>query len=367
MHFRTNSNGHFLIAIIGLFALSTNVAAHGRMELPAIRLLPGDDNNGFTVSRGPTKTQPCANLPPGPIPDKSRFKVGDSVPIQWQITAAHQGKCFIELSTTGSDSDFKVLKEFDHCADDNGEFKDNIPLPAGVSCEKCTMRWRWEAKLTNELYINCADISIGAGSAGSSSGSGSPGASKSQGSKPTATSTPTKTAPANTLSHPSSLPTTTNVGNSPTTPTSVTITTTSVKSSGTPAATSGIPTGKGGRKHGRKHGKSGKRHSTKHRRGKKGGKKHGRGGKKHNKGQKKHDTGLGDNGATNEIPNVEKPGENGIPKVEKPGKNGIPKVEKPGKNGIPKAEKPGKNGTSRVENSDNNGIPKTDSETPNYK
>jgi len=150
----------FTLAVFFIFFFE-QVSAHGRMLEPPIRIQPGDENQGFTVTNGPTKVEPCAGNPAGPV--KAKFKSGETIPIKWKITAAHRGKCTVQLSVNGQDTEFKDLKSFDNCADANGDFSDTVPLPKGVTCDKCTLRWRWDAELTKELYLNCADISIGKG------------------------------------------------------------------------------------------------------------------------------------------------------------------------------------------------------------
>ncbi|CAJ0831774.1 15120_t:CDS:1, partial [Entrophospora sp. SA101] len=154
----------FTLAVffIIFFSHVEQVSAHGRMIQPPIRIKAGDENQGFTITNGPTKEEPCAGNLAGPV--KSKFKSGETIPIQWKITAAHRGTCTVQLSVTGQDTDFKDLKKFDNCADATGDFSDTVALPKGVSCDKCTLRWKWDAELTKELYLNCADISIGKGS-----------------------------------------------------------------------------------------------------------------------------------------------------------------------------------------------------------
>ncbi|CAG8437216.1 9260_t:CDS:1 [Funneliformis mosseae] len=127
---------------------------------PPIRFKPGDDTQGFSVTNGPTKDEPCAGNAQGPV--KAEFKAGEIIPIKWKITAAHRGTCTVQLSTTGKDTDFKDIKKLDKCADENGDFSEKVTLP-NVNCERCTLRFRWDAEVTKELYINCADIKIGKG------------------------------------------------------------------------------------------------------------------------------------------------------------------------------------------------------------
>ncbi|RHZ78650.1 hypothetical protein Glove_158g65 [Diversispora epigaea] len=152
-----NSMIVLIFTLIALLLSADNVSAHGRMLEPQIRLAPGDSGNGFTIANGPTRSEPCAGLPAGDI--LTSYKPGQTVTIQWIITAAHRGNCSIQLSTTGTDSDFQELKSLPNCADTTGQFTTTVTLPA-TSCNRGTLRFRWDALLTKELYLNCADISI---------------------------------------------------------------------------------------------------------------------------------------------------------------------------------------------------------------
>ncbi|CAG8560363.1 3825_t:CDS:2, partial [Ambispora leptoticha] len=140
-----------------------NVDAHGRLTVPPIRLAPNDADSDYTIARSPTKGPPCGMLDrsAGPV---TTYNSGANVPFTWQITAAHLGTCYLEFSP-GNDANWQVLDTNPHCADTNGIFSGNAQLPAGTTCDACTLRWRWEAHNTGEEYINCANIQIGGSSA----------------------------------------------------------------------------------------------------------------------------------------------------------------------------------------------------------
>ncbi|CAG8514532.1 8422_t:CDS:1 [Acaulospora morrowiae] len=162
MYFSIPNNINYSVILpILLLLFVSDVLGHGRMLTPQIRIPPGDENNGFTLSNGPTTIEPCAGNPRGPV--LSNFQSGQIISISWTITAAHRGSCSIQLSTTGQDSNFQELKSYPNCADNTGTFSDSVKLPDGASCNNCTIRWVWNALLTNELYLDCADVSIGDG------------------------------------------------------------------------------------------------------------------------------------------------------------------------------------------------------------
>src|SRR6266498_2526802 len=98
-------------AIILLLAI--NVAGQGHMISPLIRI-PQDDTD-LSITRSPTSSYPC-----GSGQDIGRvltyYTTGQSVNIEWEIGAPHEGECFIDLSTTGRDTDFKTIGSIPNCA-----------------------------------------------------------------------------------------------------------------------------------------------------------------------------------------------------------------------------------------------------------
>ncbi|CAG8510015.1 21342_t:CDS:2 [Cetraspora pellucida] len=129
------------------------------MTFPKPRIPPGDEDNGLTITRGPTKQYPCAGNKK--TTTLANFRPGQLVDVKWEIGAAHRGSCAIDLSTNGKDTDFKVLKTIDDCADQAGKnFSSKVKLPSRINCNSCTLRFRWKADITKELYLNCADIRI---------------------------------------------------------------------------------------------------------------------------------------------------------------------------------------------------------------
>ncbi|CAG8544946.1 17524_t:CDS:1 [Cetraspora pellucida] len=111
------------------------------------------------MTAGPTTEQPCSGYEPGPI--FATYQSGQTIPITWTILTAHGGNCSVQLSINGKDSEFQELKSYSNCADAIGTFNDNVQLPAGIACDKCTFRWVWNSALNDELYLQCADIKIG--------------------------------------------------------------------------------------------------------------------------------------------------------------------------------------------------------------
>ncbi|KAF0500576.1 mucin-4-like isoform X3 [Gigaspora margarita] len=146
-----------IFIIITFFCFIEKAFAHGFMADPKIRMF-SFDNDILQMTAGPTTIQPCSGFEAGPI--VATYQSGQLIPITWTIFTAHQGSCSVQLSTNGNDTDFQELKSYPNCADEIGTFNDNVQLPAGVACDKCTFRWVWNSALNGELYLQCSDIKI---------------------------------------------------------------------------------------------------------------------------------------------------------------------------------------------------------------
>jgi len=117
----------------------------------------GDSNPIFT-----TPTAPQAN-----------WKEGDTVEITWVVAANHAGNYQYRLCLDGSDTEAcfqKMPLKFDDGSEwrwlDHGSDAprtDRVVLPAGVTCDRCTLGWRWDGSLEASIFTNCADVSISGG------------------------------------------------------------------------------------------------------------------------------------------------------------------------------------------------------------
>jgi hypothetical protein len=106
------------------------------------------------------------------------YREGNQVTLTWEVSQNHNGYysyriCnYVSDMQTITDDCFEqpMLKEvgtgrewiaIDHPT--NGAFYNFthvFQLPAGLTCERCVLVWRWDCMLTTEVWHNCADISI---------------------------------------------------------------------------------------------------------------------------------------------------------------------------------------------------------------
>jgi hypothetical protein len=100
---------------------------------------------------------PCGK--PGNI--LTNYTINQTINVQWQITKPLGGTCFIDLSTTGEDTNFTTIGSIPNCADKVGDnFQADIKLPEDVTCDRCTIKFRLVPDLSEDVYLNCADVSI---------------------------------------------------------------------------------------------------------------------------------------------------------------------------------------------------------------
>ncbi len=95
-----------------------------------------------------------------------------TVNIKWEETIDHTGCFVLDVSPTGNDNDFKVLKVVKDTAG-VGPKNTNIVLDGGLQCANCTFRLRQLMNGTDSAncnantvpsqgtYYSCADIMIG--------------------------------------------------------------------------------------------------------------------------------------------------------------------------------------------------------------
>lgn len=127
------------------------------------RLLPGGSTPGRSNSAG-LKTGPCGEVAKGsPV---ATFNVGQKITVQWEETINHPGYFEFSISSNG-DQSFQLLLT----VPDNLNSTDDLPhryqaeiqLPAGLSCDNCTLQMiqqMTENPSNPRPYFSCSDITI---------------------------------------------------------------------------------------------------------------------------------------------------------------------------------------------------------------
>jgi len=118
------------------------------------------------------KTGPCGAVPR--TNSCTSYEAGATIPVKWMETVSHAGCFQIALSTTGSDTNFTLLKQINDPAGGAGMvYPDTVKLPDGVKCKDCTLVVRQlmigtcapdaqpNSTGAGDTYFSCADIRIG--------------------------------------------------------------------------------------------------------------------------------------------------------------------------------------------------------------
>lgn len=200
-----NGKGPFgfrAVVVALILAAPASVFAHARLMNPPPRS-PADDN----------KSGPCGNVPRTTA--FTQYEAGATITVTWQETIDHNG-CFDivfsekEIDPT-SGGEWRHLKRIqDDAGTPNTTFTTTVQLPAGITCEKCTLALRQimhdgaggkcpggtcvcnatdpdEMDGGSPTYYSCADIRVGdfpdaapsipvdGGTSSSSSGGADPG------------------------------------------------------------------------------------------------------------------------------------------------------------------------------------------------
>jgi MYXO-CTERM domain-containing protein len=180
-----------LASAVGL-AVATPAAAHVALTDPPARY----DSQTYI------KDYPCGH-PDNPEGESTRtYEEGATITVQWNEYIGHPGHFRIALSTEGDQAlidptdydDFYSAPNviLDDIEDPDGvaDHSVEITLPAGVTCEKCTLqllqimtdKMPWGPAGGNELYYQCADITITPVGAGTEGGNDTTGGGESGGS-----------------------------------------------------------------------------------------------------------------------------------------------------------------------------------------
>jgi hypothetical protein len=128
------------------------------------------------------KMGPCGgDATNGPLVKKApviQYQPGATIDIDYKETIGHQGCYLFQLSTTGDDKNFTMLKlpgganaQVADPAGAGGNLKTQLVLPAGVTCQNCTLRLIQvmlgancaanQDPTATSNYYSCADIRIG--------------------------------------------------------------------------------------------------------------------------------------------------------------------------------------------------------------
>ncbi|KAJ3066673.1 hypothetical protein HDU98_010044 [Podochytrium sp. JEL0797] len=150
----------------------SQVAAHGIMTWPIIRMLPQDQQDGYTFSMGAENTNlgshPAADtaicnfLPAGPV--FTQTMAPGAASIDWNIMNSHQGGCIVYLSQdgektwqqVGADPTCGVRTEAS-----SGQGTIAITLPQGTYSG--VLRWTYTANnggIPEEQFSSCSDIRV---------------------------------------------------------------------------------------------------------------------------------------------------------------------------------------------------------------
>ncbi|KAJ3014184.1 UNVERIFIED_CONTAM: hypothetical protein HDU68_000394 [Siphonaria sp. JEL0065] len=150
---------------------STQVSAHGFMGWPITRILPGDQQNGYTFARAAanrnTDVHPdpdinCQYLPKGQV--YTQTMAPGTALIDYTITAFHLGGCNVTISRDNQQT-WQQIGYDPTCGvqtiNTTGRGSVTATIPDGTY--SAVLRWSYYAEndgAPNEIFHNCADINV---------------------------------------------------------------------------------------------------------------------------------------------------------------------------------------------------------------
>jgi hypothetical protein len=135
---------------------------HGRLTSPPPRDVNVADNDAH-------KAGPCGGVAKG-TPSMRYNADASTMNVQWEETINHTGCFVIDVSPSGNDNDFRVLRVIPDNAGVGAKMT-NIAMDGGLKCANCTLRMRQimgadpatcngNTVTAAGTYYSCADIAI---------------------------------------------------------------------------------------------------------------------------------------------------------------------------------------------------------------
>lgn len=121
------------------------------------------------------KVAPCGAAPDGVPKVKGQpveqYQPGAMITVDFKETVSHQGCYLFQLSPTGDNGPWQTLKQVADPAGVGGNQSTQLQLPAGVTCQNCTLRMiqvmlgancaATQDPTATSNYYSCADVRIG--------------------------------------------------------------------------------------------------------------------------------------------------------------------------------------------------------------
>jgi len=111
----------------------------------------------------------CGGIAKPAAPAYTAVSPGESLPLTWEMglwtgIALHQGLVEASISMNGDNGPWTQLKVLSLVGDstvDTTPHGMSVTLPSTLECAAvggCTLQWRWNASVTPERFVNCADL-----------------------------------------------------------------------------------------------------------------------------------------------------------------------------------------------------------------
>ena len=107
-------------------------------------------------------------------PPQANYTAGELVEMVWQVAANHGGKYQYRICTDGSDTEEcfqrhvlqndkgETWMEMSDKAKVGTKFSQKMRIPS-ITCERCTLSFRWDGLHESVIFASCADITISGG------------------------------------------------------------------------------------------------------------------------------------------------------------------------------------------------------------
>jgi len=168
------------------------IQAHGMLLTPAVRTMPAMDNKDYLRNPLPrtfngasqASMYTCGGIDKPAKPAYTMVTPGQVLPLTWEMglwtgAALHQGLVEVSLSQNADKGPWTQIGLLSLVGDSTVASTPHgmsVTLPKTLECAAvggCTLQWRWNASVTPERFVNCADLMTGTTSVAGSSSVGS--------------------------------------------------------------------------------------------------------------------------------------------------------------------------------------------------
>eukprot|EP01111_Echinosteliopsis_oligospora_P011551 TRINITY_DN383_c0_g1_i1.p1 TRINITY_DN383_c0_g1~~TRINITY_DN383_c0_g1_i1.p1 ORF type:complete len:216 (-),score=57.82 TRINITY_DN383_c0_g1_i1:26-673(-) len=150
--------------LIVMFVLIAQISAHAIMVQPQPRA-GTNTGTGAKISGG-LQSEICGSNPNPPAGTvTATYQAGSNITVTWDTTIVHASAPGVRVAIIYKAGDLFADNILANGVDagNQGCHSISVQLPAGKTCNNCTLQWSWTSTADGGFYIGCSDIVVQSG------------------------------------------------------------------------------------------------------------------------------------------------------------------------------------------------------------